>query len=174
MPWESVKCFLKITQRYKVLYKQGPYLHLNRNGLIQIARYENESLLFIDSDMVFEPYHVEKIEQYLENYDAVTGLYAFGQPPHEPVIFKKIGTRYESCPAPEGFSQIDACGAGFLGLSKNIIQQLPDKPCNPLQVSDDELHEEDLALCCRINQIGKLFCDPDMRIGHLRTDIKYP
>lgn len=73
MNWESVKSLLALNGRYPITYVEGPYIYMNRNELISRARKANESLLMIDSDMVFKPDDVDLMADYVKKYPAITG-----------------------------------------------------------------------------------------------------
>src|SRR3990167_3999182 len=168
--WEFVKCLLALP--YKIHTTSGPYIYENRNKLLEIAKYKNESILMIDSDIVFTLNQVECIERHLENVSAVTGVYVFGIG-ELPMLFKK-NVGYELTGIPETFSPVDACGGGFLGFSKELVQKLPDKAFNTV-FENGTPYGEDISVCHRINELGfKIYVDPELKVGHLRQNVMYP
>ena len=172
MPFEAVKCFLQIATQYPITYSQGPYLYDNRNRIIQFAKKHNDSLLMIDSDIVFTLEDVKKIENHLIDKDAVTGIYCLGVKPYPPAILERKGKDYEFIKPPTELSVIGACGGGFLGLSSSLIQSLPDNACDNV-FEGKVMHGEDISLCHRINENHKLYCDPDIKVGHIRSNVIY-
>lgn len=168
--WDFVRCLLAVP--YKVHSTQGPYIYENRNNLLDIAKYKNESMLMIDSDIIFTPNQVETIERHLETMSAVTGVYVFGMG-GVPMLFKK-NAGYELTGIPETLSTVDACGGGFLGLSKELVQRLPVKAFNTV-FEDGTPYGEDISVCHRIGELGfQLWVDPEIKVGHLRNNIMYP
>lgn len=173
MPWDTVKSLLALEGKYLITYVEGPYIYMNRNELINRARVANDSLLMIDSDMVFSPDDVGKIEENMLKYKAVTGVYVNTRPPNPPMIFKRVEGDYEVTEPPQQIAQIGACGGGFLALSKDLIQKLPYECCNNIKEGEVE-HGEDISLCHRINLLGeKIMCNPDINLGQVRTNIIY-
>lgn len=174
MSWESVKSLLALEGKYPVTYVEGPYIYMNRNELISRARKANQSLLMIDSDMTFTPEDVDKMAEMLEKSSAVTGVYVNTRPPYPPMLFKRIEGDYELRSPPMELAPVGACGGGFLGLSRDLIQKLPYECCNNVKEGAVE-HGEDISLCHRINQLGeKVWCEPSIVLGQVRTKPIYP
>ena len=170
--WEFVRCLIQASKKYDIVHTQGPYIYENRNNLLDMAKYKNESILMIDSDIVFTLNQVECIERHLENVPAVTGVYVFGIG-ELPMLFKK-NVGYELTSIPETFSPIDACGGGFLGFSKELVQKLPNKAFNAV-FENGTPYGEDISVCHRINELGfKIYCDPELVVGHIRQNVMYP
>lgn len=173
MPWEAVRSLLQVDGGYEVAYCEGPYIYMNRNDLVDQARKANESLLMIDSDMVFKPEDVKKIASLIEKLPAVTGVYVNTRPPYPPMIFKRVDGDYEVTTPPKELSPIGACGGGFFALSRELIQKLPVECCNNIKEGGVE-HGEDISLCHRINQMGyQIWCEPSITLGQVRTTIIY-
>lgn len=173
-PWEFVNCLLRVAPNYSIHYAQGPYLFMNRNRLFEIAKGINESILFIDSDVVFTKIQVEVMDRHLEKLPAVTGVCVFGLPPHQPMIWKREGNDYEVTSPPEKLSPIAACGGAFFGISKEVVQALPKDPFDTVFESNN-FHGEDISICHRINELGfKIYVDPELKVGHIRQNVMYP
>lgn len=131
----------------------------------------NDSILMIDSDMVFSVEDVEKMA--LTPYQAMTGVYVNTLPPKPPMLFKRIKGDYAIMDIPEEVSPVDACGAGFLYLSKELVQKLPYECCNVIKEGEIE-HGEDISLCHRINKLGgQIYCDPSIKLGQVRSKVIY-
>ncbi len=174
VPFDWVKSFLALPPRYTYYAIEGPSLPDNRNRVFDYAKKMNDDLLFIDSDIIFTPEDVRKIEDGLQRgYNAITGVYGLGRPPYPPAIFKRIEGDYELCPVPKEFSEIGACGAGFLGMTKEIIQALPHNPFSNTWEGNIQ-HGEDISFCHRLHQKGfALWCDPSIQVGQIRTHHVY-
>lgn len=174
MSWEAVKCWFRLP-KYDIIWAQGPDLDYNRNMVWRQALELNRGhFLSIDSDIVFKPEDVQKIIEHLDNgLDAVTGVYPVGQPPYPPCVFERIPGDYKLCPAPDKLGEIGACGGGFLGINKNIMDKLPKDPFDNIR-EGDIFHGEDISFCHRLREKGfKLWCDPAIKLGHIRTQTIY-
>lgn len=174
-PIENIKCLLDANKNHRIIFAEGPYIYMNRNYLIDQARIAGESLLMIDSDMIFSMEDIVAMEGHLEEHDCVTGVYCNTQPPFPPQIFKKSQGEYKIYDPKykTDLIEIDACGGGFLALSEKLIQDLPKEACNNVIEGEIE-HGEDISLCFRIQQAGyKIFVDPYIQLGHLRTNPMY-
>lgn len=198
MSWEAVKCWLKLSN-YDKVWAQGPDLDYNRNMVWKQAVKYNETkeghLIMIDSDIVFTPEDVAKIESHLDNgLDAVTGIYPVGQPPYPPCIFERVVNKvqnpeeyrgsiimsdyhiqgdYKLTTPKEGLNEIGACGGGFLGINKNIINKLPKDPFDNIR-EGEIFHGEDISFCHRLRELGfKLWADSEIKLGHIRTQVIY-
>lgn len=178
MPFEAVKSWFRLSKR-DVVWHQGPDLDFNRNMIWNHAvKYnqtgEPEHFMMIDSDVVFTPEDVAKIEQHLNNgLDAVTGIYCVGQPPYPPCIFERIEGDYKLCEVKEGVHEIGACGGGFIGINKSVIAKMPKDPFDNIR-EGDVFHGEDISFCHRLHELGfKLWADSSIKLGHVRTTTIY-
>jgi len=171
MAWRCVDSLLKAER--KVVSAQGPYIYANRNLLLEKAKYEQDSLLMVDSDIIYTKDQVDRIESHLDTLDAITGLYVVGKEPYPPCIFKRTEGDYELTEPPKELAEIDACGGGFLGLSKKLVQELPNEAFNDIWEGKVK-HGEDISFCHRLKELNyKLWCDPFIKVGHIRiTDIR--
>jgi len=168
MSFEAVKCWLKLPF-YPTLFQEGPYIDLNRNMVWESAKQMDDHLLFIDSDVVFTSEDVAKIQFHLNTgLDVVSGVYHYGEPPHSPLVFKRIEGDYAQTEVKEGLNEIDACGTGFMGINKNVIKNMPKDPFS--YVKEGEItHGEDISFCHRLHERGfKLWMDSTIQIGHIR------
>lgn len=173
VPIGFVKSLIAVKE-YTFITQEGPSIPTNRNEVFERARFENESLLFIDSDMVFTPTDVKTIEKHLESKDIVTGVYAMGFPGFPPALFKKFGGVYKLAEPEKELFELDGCGAGFLGISKKVIKTLLE----PFTLMQDEksgqFYGEDISFCLRAQRENfKIWCDPSVKLGHIKTHIKY-
>lgn len=172
MPFEAVKCWFPLA--YRVITYSGSTLSNNRNRVFNDAKKLGDSLLFIDSDIVFKEIDVLKIENYLKEYDIVTGVYALTFPPYNPAIFKRVENDYEFMPIPTEFSEIGACGGGFLGISRHAMEVLGENPFSN-QWEGMVQHGEDVSFCHYARSKGlKIWVDPSILVGQTRITVKYP
>lgn len=172
MPFDCVKCWLQLPPRYSYYAVEGPSLPDNRNRVFEYAKKVNDDLLFIDSDIIFKASDVSRIESLLKDHDAITGVYVLGRPPYPPAIFERIENDYQLMNPQKGLNEIGACGAGFLGISKEVIQSL-DNPFSNTWEGNIQ-HGEDISFCHRLHEKGfKLWCDSDINVGQVRVFHKY-
>ena len=177
MSWEAVKSWLN-APKYPVAHCQGPDLNFNRNMVwkraIEYQKVEPSHLLMVDSDIVFTAEDVAKIEHRLNSgLDAVTGIYPVGQPPYPPCIFERIEGDYKLTTPKEGLNQIGACGAGFMGINKNVILNMVKDPFDNIK-EGDIFHGEDITFCHHLRELGyKLWSDSEIKLGHVRTNTIY-
>lgn len=172
-PWDFVKSILSLPPKYSYFSVESPSLPDNRNRVWNYAKKHNDDLLLIDSDIVFKPEDVQKIEEYLTLLDAVTGVYCLGRPPYKAAIFDRTENDYELINPREGLTEIGACGAGFLGISKRTFDKMPDNPFSNVWEGDTQ-HGEDVSFCYNLMKNGfKLWCDSTINVGQIRTVQKY-
>ncbi len=198
-PWDFVHSIFKLPPKYFFKDYRGALVDKNRNYIWEEMRIENKEslhdLLFIDSDIVFEPEDVATIENDLKTYDIVTGVYIVKAWDWKPAIFKKTtfckedvfnvkdALTNEPIKAPrgdydfvaleEGIFEVEACGAGFLGISHRVINSpsISLEPFNFIR-EDNVFHGEDVSFCQRAREAGfKIYCDSSIKLGHLKTQI---
>ncbi len=170
LPLDFVKSLLALQGKYEITYAEGPDIPSNRNKVFNYAKSQGESFLCLDSDMTFTLEDVERIEKHLDFYDAVSGLYVLGRPPYPPAIWKRVEGDYTPMEPKKGIFEIGTSGGGFLAMSTHVVQALED-PFNHFIEGAIE-HGEEQSACHRIHLAGfKLWCDTDIRPGHIRTKI---
>jgi hypothetical protein len=168
LPLDFVKSLLSLQGKYEITYAEGPDIPSNRNKVFNYAKKRGQSFLCLDSDMTFTLEDVQKIEKHLETYDAISGLYVLGRPPYPPAIWERAEGDYKPMQPKEGIFEIGTSGGGFLAMSSKVVQAL-DNPFNHFIEGTIE-HGEEQSACHRIHLAGfKLWCDADIKLGHLRT-----
>lgn len=173
MPFDCVKCWLDLPPLYDYYAVEGPSLPDNRNRVMDYAYTQEDSVLFIDSDIVFSKEDVNNICLHLAQYDAITGVYCLGRPPYPAAIFKRVEGDYELAKPKRGVHEIGACGAGFLGISKKVVQEIGKNPFSNIWEGNIQ-HGEDISFCHRLHEKGfKLMCDSSISVGQVRTVHKY-
>ncbi len=171
MPFEAVKCLMSVDN---VVWAEGPYIYANRNLLLEKAKYEKSSIIMIDADMVYTLDDVKRIERHLETKDVVSGLYVVGKEPYPPCVYKRVEGNYQLTEPPKELEEIDACGGGFLGISAKVVQDMPLEAFNDIWEGKVK-HGEDISFCHRLKDKGfKLWLDPSIKIGHIRSSVVKP
>lgn len=158
--------------------KEGSLVYQNRN-LIAMEAIQGDftHIIFIDSDMVFEPDTVLKLAEDAKNKDYVTGVCFKRKIPTEPVILKALewaqtteGFKddvvvYEDYPKDSVFEIMGsglACCIVSVEMIKHIASAFRQGPFDPLPRLS-----EDYAFCWRARQLGyKLWCDGRIKPGH--------
>lgn len=133
-----------------------------------------EFILWLDSDMVFQPDLMLKLMNDIEGRDFVTGIYHYRKPPYKPVIWEKYRNidihgesekvQYLHYPKDRIF-EIEACGFGGCLMRTAMIEKImtaygalffPTPRCG-----------EDMSFCARATKLGyKLWADPKIQLGH--------
>ena len=145
-----------------------------RNKLAKLACDQGyERILWIDSDMKFDPDLMERLSADLEEgYDVVSGLYFMRKFPPEPVIYKALDTEnfraepYLDYPQ-DALFPIAGCGFGGVLMRTEVLVDLEEPPFTPF------MHfSEDLSFCLRMAEKGrKIACDSRVKMGHMGTII---
>ena len=128
-----------------------------------------DRILWIDSDMTFEPDMMERLSDDLEaGWDMVTGLYFKRTFPLEPVIYERVeeakADTYWEYPQDQVFP-VAGCGFGGVLMKTDILRDLKDPPFLPF------LHlSEDLSFCVRMAAHDRrMACDSRVKLGHMGT-----
>lgn len=126
-------------------------------------------LLWIDDDMTFEPDAVRRLLAH--DLPIVGGLCFNRRHPYSPVLvyFTERGFAFKY-DYPEGLVEVDATGAAFLLVKKEVFlkirEKYPEGPWSILGIG------EDVSFCKRATAVGyKVFVDTTVKIGHISPDI---
>lgn len=178
----------------------GPYLDDSRNLVVQeFLRGDGTHLLFVDSDIMFEPDDVRRLTKSLDllpgPLDYLTGLYYGGRPDgkdgHTPIAYRwgeaqlyadgPLQRAYvnisidESRDTSHEIVPIDSCGAGFLLLPRILLLRMRlayDLPCSPFaELVVDGVHfGEDHTFCARAEALGaQLYLNPSVCVPHFKV-----
>lgn len=159
-PWDFVKSVLQLPPKYEYYAKQSAVIYENRNRVWDYFMSRNEDMLMVDSDMVFKPEDVAKIEEHLKKFDIVTGVYVLAN--GKPAVYPEV---------PDKLLGVKSCGMGFIGVSKRVT--ICEEPFNPLKYKD-RLLGEDISFCKMANLSGyTIICDPTISVGHAKVGISY-
>lgn len=164
-------------------HKAGPYLDDARNHLVyDFLQYgKGERLLILDSDIEFEPAHVQRLVD--DDLPIVSGLYhnIFGAV-LAPVVFNKTDPEdwrtlhhIEAWTSDDPIVQCDTVGAGFLMIRKDVIETFRaayPKPCQWFhEPAIGEGHMgEDVGFCIRAAEQGiPVMVDRRVELNHYKT-----
>lgn len=155
--------------------QMGSLIYTSRNSLAaQAIQAEADYVLWLDSDMVFEPNLLERMMAVLteNDLDILTGLYFRRTPPYSPVLFDKLEikdniTEWSEFPEiPNHLFEVGGCGFGCVLMRTDPFLDVQSKFGNMFAPFGDT--GEDLAFCWRARQCGfKVWCDPTIICGHV-------
>ena len=147
-----------------------------RNDLVKLAVEEDfDDLIFIDSDVEWNPEWVFKLLDYKE--DVVGGCYPKkSDQPQFPVHALKEGLKLEE----NGLIEVDGLPTGFLKISREALKKVWDaseeyinenkvaRMVFDIKVMDGQLVSEDIVFCRKWHDLGgKIFIDPTMTCNHI-------
>jgi GT2 family glycosyltransferase len=159
-------------------YLKGSLVYDARNQLVKYAREKGgyDFVLWLDSDMTFEPDLLEKLLEDIEGRQAVTGLCFGRRPPFNPCIYKELDVKtegklitpyrtiYDDYPRDSVF-EVEACGFACVLMRMDMLEAMgiygvPFFPVAGLG--------EDLTFCWRARKLDiKFHCDSRLKIGHI-------
>lgn len=134
---------------------------------------ETDYVLWLDSDMVFDPDLLVKLWPHRE-LGIISGLYFRRRPPYNPVLYKELrvrnlptdpeSTEYNDYPENQVF---EAAGIGFGGVlvKTSILKEVIEK----YGTAFEPLHSfgEDLSFCIRAKELGySTYCHSGIQLGH--------
>ena len=178
---DFMTCLLAMKGVKSIWVEVGSLVHMARNNLVLKAIDGGyDYICFIDSDMVFGPDLLQRLEADAEKgYDFVTALNFRRALPTSPVIGKKMTwqknpdgsvthevVEYSDYPRDKLF-EIEACGMAACIIKvealERIVNEMKCAPFEPLQQIG-----EDYSCCWRLRQLGvKLYCDSSIKTGHI-------
>lgn len=159
------------------MINMGSLIYMSRDTLATKAiSAEADFVLWLDSDMVFEPDTLKKMLAVLEarpEIDILTGLYFRRTKPYTPVIFDKLDideqdrcTYTEFKNIPEGLFEVGGCGFGCVLMRSEVFLDVQSKYGQ--MFAPIGRTGEDLAFCWRARSCGcKIYCDPSIECGHV-------
>ena len=152
-----------------------------RNQLISKAINDGfDRILWLDSDMVFEPEILRILNEDLDNgFDVVSGLYFKRVRPITPVIYSvcdieklegnklnPVSEPYTNYPQNSIF-EIAACGFGCVMMNVSALQTVIDQ-YGKLLFSPVGGFGEDMSFCMRARSAGvRIWCDSRIKCGHI-------
>lgn len=155
--------------------QMGSLIYTSRNSLAtQAIQAEADYVLWLDSDMVFEPDLLERMMAVLteNDLDILTGLYFRRTPPYSPTLFDKLEIKdnitewSEFSEIPNHLFEVGGCGFGCVLMRTDPFIDVQSRFGNMFAPFGDT--GEDLAFCWRARQCGfKVWCDPTIICGHV-------
>ena len=155
-------------------FQIGSLIYTSRNELARKAiEMDADYILWLDSDMYFEPDLLERMFKVLKenDLDFLTGLYFRRVPPFSPVLFDKLeitdgGAEWsEFTELPNGLFEVGGCGFGAVLMKADVIfsvGMMYGDMFSPIGSVG-----EDLSFCWRARQAGhKIYCDSTIELGH--------
>lgn len=175
-----IECLLALRPvgEIEIKFLKASLVYDARNQLMQFATQKGgyDFILWLDSDMTFEPDLLERLMEDIEGKQAVTGLCFGRRPPFKPCIFKSLTVEqngmvitphcdpYWNYPRDQLF-EVEACGFACLLMRLDMLEAMGiyGVPFFPLAGMG-----EDLTFCWRARKLDmKFFCDSRLKIGHL-------
>lgn len=158
----------------------GSLIYDSRNhALEQAVLGDYDRILWLDSDMTFEPDTMMRLIEDLDSgHEIVSGLYFKRRPPYTAVLFKRlfldekegykipVNDEYNDYPKDSLF-QLEGFGFGCVMMEvsavKKIMEKYGAKLCMPVAGFG-----EDLSFCLRAKYAGvDLWCDSRIKCGHI-------
>lgn len=169
---------LQLSGEVQWTFSQGSLVYDGRNILADTAVREGfDRVLWLDSDMVFDPYLFRRLSEHLDlGKEMVSGLYVSRKAPIHPVIYKSIRRdplENGFLPVAEAYSDyprdslfpVAGCGFGAVMMTTELLRRLQAAyglPFTPLPGFG-----EDLSFCLRVRELGaEMWCDSSIKLGH--------
>lgn len=162
------------------------YVHWARNIVVQmlLEQTDCDSLLFVDSDMTFEPGDLDRLRDNCDNwdYDIVSALATGKRWPPKPIVPRRVeldgpevrafGTHYEHFTDFEvgRIVPTDGCGMAFTLVRRRVFEAMlaEDGPKYTMWFEMPKRMGEDTYFCEKAIGLGfKCAVDTSVRIGHL-------
>jgi len=156
-----------------VAFQISSLIYTARDELAKKAiELEADYVLWLDSDMVFNPDTLQRLIADKEKGDIITGLYHRRVSPFSPVAFSKleiVGDHAESegiTEIPEDLFEVEACGFGCVLTPTSVFIDVASK-FGKVFIPESNCGE-DISFCWRARQCGyKIICDPTIQLGHV-------
>lgn len=154
----------------EVAFAVSSLIYDSRNILAEKALKDGfDAVLWLDSDMVFQPDLFEKLSADLEKWECVTGIYSTRKPKYVPCIFSDITPGKPAKPIekiPSEPFEVAGCGFGAVMMRTSLIKDIGEQYGRPFSPASGL--GEDLSFCARATKLGhKIMCDPAVRLGHV-------
>ena len=156
----------------------GSLVYNARNNLArQAVAAECDWVLWLDSDMVFDPDLLEKMLEVCQDNDIdfLTALCFRRKPPYTPCLFDRLeklpddkGASYTALlSVPEGRFEVGGCGLAGVLMSTDVLISVAAR-FHGQMFDPFPGFGEDVAFCWRARQCGyKIYCDSEIEMGHV-------
>ena len=161
-------------------FQVGSLVYNARNELArQAIKSEADWVLWLDSDMVFEPDLLKKMLEVCEenDIDFLTGLCFRRKPPYTPTLFDRLdkmehGASYTTIMSvPEGRFKVGGCGFAGVLMSTDVLLSVAAR-FGGRMFDPMEGFGEDVSFCWRARQCGyEIWCDSEIELGHVGSMI---
>ncbi|MCK5019116.1 MAG: methyltransferase domain-containing protein [Candidatus Peribacteraceae bacterium] len=176
-PYEFIESLMKMMGKSPCNYRMittAKVHHIARNKIIaDFLKSDMNYLLFIDSDMIWEPESLEQAYQLLQHnmVDLVTGIYYTKSEPHLPVIKKldlKAGCYNIFMEWSNEPFEVDGAGLGFMLIPRYVLEKMKQPMC-----TWDGGFSEDLNFCLKAKKDHnfRIWAHPGIKLGHLTTKV---
>ena len=180
IPCEFIKCLyaMRTVGEVEIKLLNGSLVYDARNQIMEYVLEKGgfDYVLWIDSDMTFEPDLMERMMESIGDKPMLTGLCFGRRPPFRPCIFKTLDVVKEGdglSPVTENYydyprdSLFEVKGCGFACVLQRVdmleAMSVFGVPFFPLAGLG-----EDLSFCYRAGRIElPIWCDSRIKIGHL-------
>lgn len=169
---------LKKVGKCTVSFLIGSLVYDSRNKLAGYAiKTEADYILWIDSDMVFQPDTLERMMAVLDEHeeiDILCGLYFRRSTPFTPVLFSKLENKgndvefEELKTVPDELFEVAGCGFGCVLMRTDCLFDIASTEQQGNWFTPLANAGEDCAFCIRAREHGyRIFCDPTIDLGHM-------
>ena len=170
---------LKKVGQCTVSFLIGSLVYDSRNKLAGMAmQMEADYILWLDSDMVFQPDTLERMMAVLDEHpeiDVLSGLYFRRGHPFTPVLFKTLEVNEQGTldwsdfeELPDELFEIAGCGFGCVLMRTDCLLDIAAKENGGRWFTPIADAGEDCAFCIRARREGyRIFCDPSINLGHM-------
>ena len=157
---------------YEVCFLGGTLIYKGRDTLAaEAVNQKYTHVLWLDADMKFDPDVLYKLMRHEEDF--VTGIYRSRHSPYRSTLFSSLDPIEWIEEFPEHLFEVVACGFGCVLMTTNIIRSVYRQYGCCFQPLDG--FGEDISFCMRARELGyTLFCDPEVRLGHIGHVVVYP
>lgn len=180
VPVQFLGSMLQLQRKHEVKFgiESGSLVYNARNNLArQAVAEEADWVLWLDSDMVFNPDLLDRMLDVCEKNDIsfLTALCFRRKPPYTPCLFERLdklpddkGASYTALlSVPEGLFQVGGCGFAGVLMSTDVLisvaAQFGGQMFDPMKGFG-----EDVAFCWRARQCGyEIWCDSTIEMGHV-------
>lgn len=156
----------------------GSLVYDSRNKLAGMAvEMRADYVLWLDSDMTFQPDTLERMVAVLEEHkdiSVLSGLYFRRATPFTPVLFSKLelndkGILFEDVKdIPKGLFEVAGCGFGGVLMRTECLLDIALAEGGGQWFTPMATAGEDCAFCIRARRAGhKVYCDPSIEFGHM-------
>ncbi len=168
------------------IQQNGPYLDMARNKMVDIFRADErysdcDRLLFVDSDIGFDPAHIQTLVE--TDLPIVAGVYhSLFETGIHPVVYEwtvnddgvKVMLPLQHWNRPEGeiLVPVEGVGTGFLMIHRSVFERFLEVYSPPTAWFANEIVDgvelgEDLGFCYRAAQLGiPIIVDRRVQVSH--------